>query len=43
MRSLGCDQVQGFLFSAPLPAEQASSLLNTPWGMRTTPAPTAQD
>ena len=39
MRSMRCDELQGYLFSKPLPAGEASELLHT--HRRTLPAPTS--
>jgi diguanylate cyclase (GGDEF)-like protein len=33
LRTQGCEEIQGFLFSRPVPADQASELLRTPPGL----------
>lgn len=37
LQRLGCEQVQGFLFARPVPAEEARALLLMPWGARLAP------
>jgi EAL domain-containing protein (putative c-di-GMP-specific phosphodiesterase class I) len=43
LRSLKCDEIQGFLFSRPLPAEQIASLLREGRMLETFPPPRRGD